>query len=210
VLAVVNPKGGSGKTTASAFAAKALAEQRHPDGRPVHHVLAVDADPEPESSLFEWQRMAGLPFGAAKLAVPTLYRELPRHVGPSVSAVVIDTPGTAVGRPIMLGAIRAATHVLVPLAPGPADYGRLRTLRTILDEALGRHGARPVVAVLMVKVRSPLSHRTWRNQAIDDGWRVLKTSVPLWETYAQALGSPIVNASATGYGDAVAELLTES
>lgn len=202
MLAVVSPKGGAGKTTAAAYMACALVEGGHT-------VWGVDADPEPEACLFEWQQMAGLPFGAAKLPVPTLYRELARHVDPSVTAVVIDTPGTAHGRPIMLGAIRAATHVLVPLAPGPADYGRLRTLRTVLDEALGRHGARPVVAVLMVKVRSPLSHRTWRNQAEADGWRVLRTSVPLWETYAQALGAPIVNASASGYGDAVAELLME-
>lgn len=174
-----------------------------------YKVLGVDADPETEACLCEWQRMAPLPFGVADLAVPTLYRELPRHVDPSYDVVVIDTPGQAHGRPIMLGAIRAATHVLVPLAPGPADYGRLRTLRTVLDEALGRHGARPAVAVLMVKVRSPLSHKTWRGQAEADGWRVLRTSVPLWETYAQALGAPIVNASASGYGDAVAELLVD-
>lgn len=200
VLAICNPKGGSGKTTAAAYICCALVEAGH-------KVLGVDADPEPEASLWEWQRMAPLPFGGAKLAVPNLYRELPRHVGPDVTAVVIDTPGTAHGRPIMLGAIRAATHVLVPLAPGPAEYGRLRTLRGVLDDALGRHGTRPVVAVLMVKTVSPVSHRIYREQAEADGWRVLKTSVPRWEAYAQALGAPIVNARASGYGDAVHELL---
>lgn len=203
VIAVANPKGGGGKTTAAAYMACALVEAGHT-------VLGVDADPEPEASLWEWQRMAALPFGAAKLAIPTLYRELPRHVGPDVSAVVIDTPGTLHGRQIVLGAIRAATHVLVPMAPGPAEYARLRSLRVMLDEALGRHGTRPVVAVLMVKTVSPVSHRVYREQAEADGWRVLKTSVPRREVYAQALGAPIVRASASGYGDAVHELLEES
>lgn len=202
VLAVVQLKGGAGKTTACAYMACALVELGHT-------VLGVDADPEPEASLHEWQRMAPLPFGIAKLPVPNLYRELQRHIVPGVDVVIIDTPGTAHGRPIVLGAIRAATHVLVPLAPGPADYGRLRSLRGVLDEALGRHGARPIVAVLMVKTVSPLSHRTWREQAEADGWWVLKTSVPRREHYAQALGAPIVRALASGYGDAVCELLNE-
>ncbi len=190
-------KGGVGKTTAAAHAATALAECGAT-------VLAVDADPQ--GSLFGWQQMAGLPFAAAKLPVPTLYRELPGRIGPQVSHVVIDTPGTEHGRPIVLGAIRAATHVIIPLAPSPIEYREMARMRALLDEA-AQLGARPRVGVLLVKTRSRVSRRVYREQAEDDGWWVLRRDVPMLEQFTMAFGGPIVRASASGYGDAVTELL---
>jgi hypothetical protein len=41
----------------------------------------------------------------------------------------------------------------------------------------------------------------------EDGWMVLRGSIPRREVFAQAFGSVVERASATGYGDALDELL---
>lgn len=197
-LTVVNLKGGSGKTTTAAYAAHAL----HELGA---RVLAVDADPQ--ASLLKWSEAAGWPFPCVALPSAKIHRELAGIVGDRWQVVVIDTPPTEHGRAIALSAVRAATHVLVPVAPSPIEYERLRDLRTLLDDASDldaefRHG------VLLVRtIAGAVSTEVYREVMAADGWRVLRPQVSRLERYAQSFGAPIERAAATGYGDAVTELL---
>lgn len=204
VLAVVNPKGGAGKTTAAAFVAHAL----HERGR---RVLAVDADRQ--GSLFTWHQAAGFPFSAMMLPSSTMRRELARHgVGDLYDAVVVDTPGTEHDRRIVVSAITAASHVLVPVAPSPIEYERLRTLRAVLDDAAAARPDEswPTLGVLLVRtVGGAASTQVYREAMAAGGWRVLRAAVARRERFAQAFGGPVVAAVETGYGDAVAELLEE-
>ncbi len=200
-LAIVNPKGGSGKTTTAAFVAHSLHEQGH-------RVLAVDADPQ--GSLFAWHQRAGWPLPAVALPSAKLHRELSGITGDLYTAIVIDTPGTEHGRSIALSAIRAASHMLVPIAPTPVEAARLAAVREMIEDAtdLRPDEAPPVLGVLLVRaLMAAASTRDYREAMADDGWPVLRPVVARLERFAQAFGLPIERASSTGYGDAVDELL---
>jgi chromosome partitioning protein len=203
ILAVCNQKGGSSKSTTCAFLAHALAEQ----GRTV---VILDADPQ--GSITRWAEDAEwtIPVrGAAhsRLHVP--------HVGVEVEArgfdaVLIDTPGTEHGRTIVESAIRAATHVLVPVAPTSIEVERMAVVRERIDDVshLGRHGAPPVAAALLTRaITAASSVAVYRDLLAEEGWRVLRAVVARRERFAQAFGGPIVNATNTAYGDALAELV---
>lgn len=201
VLAVVNLKGGSGKTTTAAYTAHALHERGL-------RVLAVDADPQ--ASLYTWHTAAPFPFPCVCLPSGRLHREVPGIAGTAYDVVVIDTPPTEHGRTISLSALRGATHALVPVAPAPVEYERLRALLVLIEEAteLRPDEEPPAVGALLVRTISGASStQVYREQMTTDGWPVLRATVPRREGYTQSFGEPITSAAATGYGDAVAELL---
>lgn len=201
-IAVVNLKGGSTKTTTSAFVAHVLAEQ---DIR----VLVVDADPQ--GSALRWHDAADWTVPVVRLDSPRLHRDLPGHVGNRYDAVVIDTPPLADHRGIVLSALRAATHVVVPVAPTPIEYERLTAVREAVEEAaeLRPDGQPPVVGMLLTRtVAGAASTEAYRVLMAEDGDRVLRGSVGRLERFAQAYGEPITRASSTAYGDAVDELLS--
>jgi chromosome partitioning protein len=208
-VTTLNLKGGSGKTTATAYSAHAL----HELGA---RVYAIDADPQ--QSLLRWAEKARFPFPCVAKPSRRLHVEVPGIVDERFNIVFIDTPPTADeqtvdgeqrlgARSIALSAVRAASHVLIPIAPTPHEYERLRMVRALLDDAADLD-ARFEVGVLLVRtVANAASTGVWRDQMIRDGWRVLSPVVPRREEYAQSLGLPVEHAAATGYGDAMAELL---
>jgi chromosome partitioning protein len=201
-LAVINPEGGSGKTTSAAFLASALDEC----GR---RVLLIDADPQ--ASVLLWHERSGFPFAVVGLPSGQLHHELPGVTGDRFDAVVIDTPPAERGRTIALSAARAATHVVVPVAPTPDEYERLPAVRTMLDEAAelpadGHPG--PIVGVLLVRaLTSAASRAACREVITADGWTALSPVISRREVYAQAFGEPIIRADVSPYGDVLSEMI---
>lgn len=198
---MVMPKGGAGKTTAAAH----IAHAEHERGR---RVFAVDADPQ--GSLFEWHQRAGFPFPAVTLPTDQLDRQLAGMVAGQYDTIVIDTPGRADGRAVAVSAIRAATHVLIPVAPTGIEIRELRVVRRMLVEATrGRAvDALPEVGVLFVRVVAGAGSTAGFRAGIEaDAWPVLRPEVRRLERFAQAFPHPITGACQTGYGDAVTELL---
>ena len=196
VLTVANLKGGSGKTTTAAYVAHALHEQ----GK---RVLVVDADPQ--GSALRWSQTAEWPLAVVALPTPRLSRQLPEITGDRFDAVVIDTPPLEHDRGIVLSAMRAASHLLIPLAPSPIEYDRLPATLAVLDELAGP----PAAAVLLTRtVAHAAATEVYREVITADGWRVLRAGVRNLQRYCQAYGRPIERALATAYGDAVTELLT--
>jgi chromosome partitioning protein len=199
VLAVVNFKGGTGKTTAAAWMTHALAESSL-------DVFLVDADPQ--GSATEWAALAEWPFPVAGLAVSNLHSRLAGVTG-NRDVVVIDTPPLEDHRAVVTAALRAASHVVVPVAPTPIEYAQLRRVRAVLDDLGPLRDAPPITAVLLTRVRAgTVSWDAHHNQIVTDGWHVLSSHVRLRERYAQSFGSAIAGAAESGYGDAAAELLT--
>lgn len=201
-IAVIDLKGGSGKTTSAAFVGHAL----HERGR---RVLAIDADPQ--QSLLDWHGLAGFPFPVVALPSERIHRDLGGIVGDRFDVLIIDTPPTELQKTIVLSAARAATHVLVPIAPSPIEYKRLPDVRKLLDEAtdLRPDDAPPAEdAVLLVRtVAGAASTEVYRGYMVEDGWRVLRGEVRRLERYSQSFGGPVERAEASAYGDAVRELL---
>jgi len=199
VIAVINLKGGAGKSTAAGYTAAALAERGL-------RVLSVDAD-RPQFSLLNWHKAIAPTWDCVELATDDLDIRLPGIYGDRYDAVVIDTPPTENGRDVALSAARAATHVLVPVAPSAVEFAGLPNTRSLLDRAT-EQGAEFEHGMVIIKWRaSSSSGPFYTNRALREGWHVLRAHVPLWEVYMQAVGLPIERASASGYGWAVAELL---
>lgn len=202
VIAVMNLKGGSGKTTTAGFLCAAF----HEAGM---RVLGVDADGENES-LQGWQEAADLPFPVITLAVSNLHKQLPGIVGDRYDVVVIDTPPMKAQRGTVLSAARVATHAIVPMAPTPIEFDRLSAVRELLADAadVRPDGQPPLFAVLLTRVKPrAASTRVYRELLTEDGIPVLKSQVGNLERFAQAWGDPIMNATNSAYGDAAMELL---
>lgn len=201
VIAVINLKGGTGKTTTAAFIGHALSERGL-------RVVYFDADKQ--ASLQAWGAAAEWAAPVIGKASSSLHRELDGIVGDRFDVVIIDTPPTEHDRGIALSAARAATHCIVPVAPTPAEYQRMPALAELFADAtdLRPDGQPPEVAALLVRtVAGASSTDVYRRALTADGWPVLSSHVPRWERYAQALGEPVLNAGKTSYGHAVEQLL---
>jgi chromosome partitioning protein len=151
IVALLNQKGGVGKTTLALHVAGAWAAQ----GK---RVVVIDADPQ--GSALDWSEQRakeGLPrlFGVLGLARDTLHVEAP-EIARDFNHVLID--GSSRIAALMRSAMLAADLALVPAQPSPFDgWASGQTLR-LLQEArvfrpqliarfvLNRCGARTIIA----------------------------------------------------------------
>lgn len=151
IVALLNQKGGTGKTTLAVHLAGELALQ----GR---RVLLVDADPQ--ASALDWaetRSRAGHArlFGCIGLPRETLHREIP-DLERSVDHVVIDGPPrvTALVRSAML----ACDLVLVPVQPSAYDVWASQAVLELLTEAqVYKPGLKALFVVNRQVVRSVIA-----------------------------------------------------
>src|SRR3712207_2513158 len=108
-LAVVNLKGGTGKTTSATALAMSLSTR----GR----TLLIDADPQ--GSALAWSEEASFPFPTIGLPVRDLHVRL-IQLGADYDHIVIDTPPGV--PPIVRSAVLAADTVLIPLSPRSEEH----------------------------------------------------------------------------------------
>lgn len=128
IVALLNQKGGVGKTTLALHLAGAWAADQH-------SVLLVDADPQ--GSALDWAEQRareGHPhrFGVIGLPRETLHRELD-GLARGVTHVVIDGPPRVTG--IARSALVAADAVIVPVQPSPLDGWASAEMLRLIEEA---------------------------------------------------------------------------
>ena len=122
IVALVNLKGGVGKTTSALYFA-AVAEERGDDP------VVLDADNE--RSAFEWGRAGELPFEVLAAKRDGLARQA-RALERAGRTVIIDAPPNS--REVLWAAAAVADRVVVPVAPTGVDVNRLKaTLEVLLD-----------------------------------------------------------------------------
>lgn len=186
VITVANLKGGSSKTTTTAFLAQAL----HDAGL---SVLVVDADPQ--SSTLRWSEASAWPMATVGLPMRTLHAQLP-GLASDHDVVVVDTPPLDTQSGIVQSALRAASVVVITTAPTPMEIERVEAVRAALDDvaSLRPDGQPPRAVVLLTRtVAQAASTDVWRSSLTSDGWHVLTAEVRRLEAIAQAAGDPITN-----------------
>lgn len=110
VIAVLNQKGGSGKTTIATHLARALQLEGH-------QVLLVDSDPQ--GSARDWAAVReDHPLTVVGIDRPTIDRDI-KNLAAKMDFVVID--GAPQASDLAVSAIKAADFILIPVQPSPYD-----------------------------------------------------------------------------------------
>ena len=183
-LAVVNSKGGVGKTTTAVALAEVLAESGP--------AALVDLDRQGSATL--WHQLAteaGAPMGA----------KLANHLDPMPgTARVIDTPPGDTDA--ISSAMTAADLVIVPSPPGLLDLRRVGPTLT----AAGRAGTPGVVLLSMVAARS--TDVPAAREVLDTvGLPVLDAAIPQLVAIRRAAGGLLSFALLDPWRDVLAEAL---
>ncbi|WP_460388841.1 ParA family protein [Thermus thalpophilus] len=163
MVAVVNGKGGVGKTTTAVNLAAILAEKAP--------VLLVDADPQGSASW--WAGRGEMPFDLAQETDPTLLARLRQVRG--YGLVVVDTP-PALRSEALQAVLKAADFALLPTPPAPLDLEAL--VETV------RQAVRPLrVAhrVLLTRV-DPRS----LGEALEAQTALMEAGVPAFHAFVRA------------------------
>lgn len=129
IIAVVNQKGGVGKTTVSMQLAGAL-------GRRGGKVLVVDADPQSTATRWAASAEDDKPFPAAVVGLSAANAKVHREVKKFVDGyayIIIDCPPAA-DSPMPQSALLIADLALVPVIPSPLDMWAAVGVREVIEK----------------------------------------------------------------------------
>lgn len=142
VVAILNPKGGSGKTTLAIHLASALQ-------RSGERTLLVDSDIQ--GSARDWHAVGS----SERLAVigldrPTLDKDI-SNVGQDYQWTVID--GASKLEKMIASAVKAADLVLIPIQPSPLDLWACASLVEVIQARQTATDGSPAAAFVLTRVK---------------------------------------------------------
>lgn len=177
IIAVVNQKGGAGKTTIALNLAAALAAEGQ-------RVLLVDADPQQTAQDWAAVRVSPPPFQVVGLAKPVLHRDLPQMAS-DYDHIVID--GAPRNYEVARSAIAAADVVLIPVQPSGADFWASRETVGLVKEAHGFKETQKSVFVISRKIGRTVLGREIADALAEFDIPILHVGTTQRVVYAEAL-----------------------
>ncbi|WP_019500746.1 ParA family protein [Pseudanabaena sp. PCC 6802] len=165
VLAVINGKGGVGKTTTAINLAAAFAEHKK--------VLLVDADPQGSASWWGDRNANGIGFDIARDHNPDNLAQLPQFK--SYDLVVVDTP-PALRSEALTAVVAIADYLVLPTPPAPLDLAAL--IETVKETVVPADVAH---RVLLTRV-DPRS----LNEALEAQNTLMEVGIPACHAFVRA------------------------
>ncbi|MFF2549152.1 ParA family protein [Kitasatospora sp. NPDC058063] len=199
LIALVNYKPGSGKSTTAGWLASAIHER--PDDPPV---ALVDADRS--RAVADWHEIAPFPFAVHRVARPQAHILIPELV-PAGHDVVVDCPQAEDHADIVLSVLQLADAVIVPTSTSSFELPRTVDTYRFLEDAR-RDLGRPlptVVSMNRADPKDPKYNQEVRDDLVKAGFTVLATEIPAHRKYHKAWGRPI-RARMTHYDRVLTEI----
>ena len=175
IVAVVNQKGGVGKSTIAIQLAATLSRRCR--------VVVVDVDPQQSSVWWAGNARAGLPFDFAGRQHPNVLVRL-RELHATYGVVLVDTPRMLEDTKPVETVLDAADFAIVPLTPEPlAVEPTIRTITTLIEPRHVRHA----VVLNRIDPRIPTQLSTWQ-ALLDFTWGIPRfdTHLRQYKTHADA------------------------
>jgi chromosome partitioning protein len=196
ILAVLNLKGGVGKTTLSTNIAACLTAQ---DKR----VLLIDADSQ--ASALDWKNARGEEDGFPVVGIPkpTIHKDIEK-ISKGYDWVVIDGPPHA--NAVAKSAIAAADIVLIPVQPSPYDVWASREIVSLIEEIKALKDDLKAAFVVNRKIVGTAIGRDVSKALADYSIDVMKSSVCQRVGFAESAGSGKTLVETDKYGQGAREV----
>jgi len=195
VIAVLNQKGGSGKTTIATHLARGLQLKGS-------NVVLIDSDIQ--GSARDWAATdQSNPVPTVAIYSPTIERDLPKIT--NADYAIID--GSCRNHEVLASAIKAANLVLIPVQPSPYDVWGTSDFAELINARRTATNGIPLVAVIINRVITGSKIGADANNALQNlNLPILQTKIAQRVVYpnATSLGKTVLDIE--GDNKAIAEI----